>query len=293
MNLIDIMDRPIAFQRPYVALTGSINAALFLSQACYWTTRGDSEGWFFKKQSEWQDETGLTRREQETARKTLKELGILEESLEGIPAQLFYRVNQAKLKAGLSATPSPVRRKETSQHVGNRQTIDTEITSESTTDIKKPSPKVFKRPEASEAIGYGKEIGLTEKDVERWFDHHDAKGWMLGRNKVVCWKATLRTWRGNKEKFDPSSVKPTSTKPAALEIPFWGHDLNLLVQQWEAHLAGDPGGCTRSPEYLRRMLSKAATMASVADVRAFLDARAGKELAAVIVAVSEQTEEKP
>ena len=36
--MIELLDRPIAFQRIFVNLTGSINAALFLSQAVYCKT---------------------------------------------------------------------------------------------------------------------------------------------------------------------------------------------------------------------------------------------------------------
>ena len=70
MNILTVLDRPIAFQRAFVKLTDSINAALMLSQAVYWSSRtGDPGGWFWKTQSQWEDETGLTRREQDGARK--------------------------------------------------------------------------------------------------------------------------------------------------------------------------------------------------------------------------------
>lgn len=134
MNLTDILDRPIAFQRPFVYLTKSINAALFLSQAVYWSKRtSDADGWFYKKQAEWEDETGLTRREQDTARKILRELGILEENLAGVPATLYFRIDAPKLKSGLAECAIPVRTKAPSQIGGMRQTtIKTETTSETT-----------------------------------------------------------------------------------------------------------------------------------------------------------------
>ncbi|VCX15559.1 hypothetical protein BANRA_04055 [Acinetobacter baumannii] len=39
----------------------------------------DSEGWIFKTHHEWTQETGLTRREQDTARATLKSLKFISE----------------------------------------------------------------------------------------------------------------------------------------------------------------------------------------------------------------------
>lgn len=99
MNFVDILDRPIAFQRPFVAIGAGITGALMLSQAVYWARRNSNEhGWFFKTQVEWEEETGLGRAEQETARKRLLGLEVLQEDRKGIPAKLFYRVNFEKLE---------------------------------------------------------------------------------------------------------------------------------------------------------------------------------------------------
>ena len=106
MNLANLLDRPIAFQRSFVQLGAGITGALMLSQAMYWSTRGsDEDGWFFKTMAEWEDETGLRRAEQETARKRLLALGLMEEERRGIPAKLFYRVNFDGLLAQLEAMP--------------------------------------------------------------------------------------------------------------------------------------------------------------------------------------------
>lgn len=88
--------RPIAFHRYYLYLGINVSAALFLSQASYWSTNAATisrGGWFYKIADEWQLETGLTRREQEGARKKLKALGILEEKRKGIPAKLYFRLD--------------------------------------------------------------------------------------------------------------------------------------------------------------------------------------------------------
>lgn len=92
MQIIDFMDRPIAFHRAFVPFAG-VTGALFLSQALYWTKRtSDPDGWFYKTASDWEQETGLTRREQETVRKRLISLGILKEQKRGIPCKLYYRI---------------------------------------------------------------------------------------------------------------------------------------------------------------------------------------------------------
>jgi hypothetical protein len=93
--IIDILsERVVAFQRIFVRITGTINAALFLSQAMYWSGKSKSKtDWFYKTHSEWEEETGLTRCEQDNARKILRLKGILEEKKEGLPCKLWFKVN--------------------------------------------------------------------------------------------------------------------------------------------------------------------------------------------------------
>ena len=104
------LDRPIAFHSVFVDLGVGVTGALMLSQAVYWHHRTkDPEGWFYKTQAEWQDETGLKRTEQERARRALKSIGVLEERKKGIPARLFYRLNEQVLLDALNnkvAVPS-------------------------------------------------------------------------------------------------------------------------------------------------------------------------------------------
>lgn len=92
-ELLRHFDRPIAFHRIFVDWTESVNAALMLSQLVYWSQRTNSEsGWVFKTATEWQEETGLSRREQEFARKALRERKLVEEVVCGIPAKLHFRL---------------------------------------------------------------------------------------------------------------------------------------------------------------------------------------------------------
>jgi hypothetical protein len=95
---LDLPGRAIAFHRGFVTLTGSIAAALKLSQAVYWQRRcRDSHGWWWKTMQHWAEETGLQRRDQENARRRLKELGLLSETRRGIPARLYFQVDISAL----------------------------------------------------------------------------------------------------------------------------------------------------------------------------------------------------
>lgn len=114
--MLNLLDRPIAYHRCFVAITGSVTAAVMLSQAVYWSRRtNDADGWFYKTQSEWEEETGLTRSEQETARKKLYACGFWEEKRKGIPAQLFFRLNEETLQSQLLSLPQSSMRESCNQ----------------------------------------------------------------------------------------------------------------------------------------------------------------------------------
>ena len=97
-----LLQRPIAFHRVFVTITGGAIPGLFLSQAWYWSQRTENpDGWFYKTQEEWATETGLVRSEQEHARRRLRMLHILDEQRRGVPARLFYRLHMPTLLQAL------------------------------------------------------------------------------------------------------------------------------------------------------------------------------------------------
>jgi hypothetical protein len=137
-----LLQRPIAFHRIFVDVTGSVTAALMLSQAVYWSDKGDDDGWFWKKQAEWEKETGLSRREQDTARLRLRQLGVLEEDLRKMPARLYFRINFDTLyKLVWRKAPNKgARKRQTSLAENAKLYKEAETTSETTSEITSVSP---------------------------------------------------------------------------------------------------------------------------------------------------------
>lgn len=75
-------------------------------------------------------------------------------------------------------------------------------------DIKENTKrKKFKPPTLEEVKNYCKERN-NGIDAESFIDFYEAKGWMIGKNKVKDWKACIRTWERNRkpkeEKTTPS-----------------------------------------------------------------------------------------
>ncbi|RXJ10458.1 primosomal protein I [Lelliottia nimipressuralis] len=127
-TLIQLLDRPIAYQPAFAQLrAGKVKsgpaAAVLLSQLVYWHNRMDGE-WMYKTREDIKKETGLSRDEQETARKRLVALGVLQEDLRGVPATVHYKIDTERLEALLlapdraesqmGATP-PTRRRQSRQ----------------------------------------------------------------------------------------------------------------------------------------------------------------------------------
>lgn len=56
--------------------------------------------------------------------------------------------------------------------------------------------KRFKPPAIEEVQAYCKERN-NNVDAQRFVDFYEAKGWMLGKNKMKDWKAAVRTWERN------------------------------------------------------------------------------------------------
>jgi hypothetical protein len=93
--LLEVLDQPIVFHKVYKKITGSITAALMLSYATQVSDNLEPArgGWFVVDAAIWEEETGLTPKEQLTARRNLREFGLLSERKQGMPSLLEIKVN--------------------------------------------------------------------------------------------------------------------------------------------------------------------------------------------------------
>jgi hypothetical protein len=171
-----LSDRPIAFHPMLARLFGGINEALLFQQLAYWSDKGNDPEWIYKTQKDLEEETTLTRTQQETARAKLRKLGAIEEQKRGLPAKLYFRVQweivfellngqvrgkpaskdagnlQPRMREGLRL----VRGKAADQLAGNPPAI-TEMTTESTTrdDLSNDSKETILLPrEETERIAW-------------------------------------------------------------------------------------------------------------------------------------------
>ena len=118
--LISLLGTPRTYYASFAKVTGDVCAGVLASQFFFWYDRGrDPDGWIYKTRDEIYEETGLTRRNQETARRKLIEAGFLEEQLRGMPAKLHYRLNIESL---MLAIDDPASWRKAYQPVGTDRT---------------------------------------------------------------------------------------------------------------------------------------------------------------------------
>jgi len=117
-----LLENPIAYHRVFADMAGNASGAIFLSQLYYWTKHTKNpEGWVYKKSQDWSYETGLSRREIDTARKALKANGIITEKLAGVPPTVYYRIEKRAFYFSLKAATAEHVKRRTNQIGGKRQ----------------------------------------------------------------------------------------------------------------------------------------------------------------------------
>ena len=92
-DFLRYIGRPIAYHPRLAKPLGSVNAAILFGQLVYWHDKTNNPLGVYKTALEIEEETGLSVKEQETARKKLKERGILIETLKRLEHRLFFKID--------------------------------------------------------------------------------------------------------------------------------------------------------------------------------------------------------
>lgn len=95
VSLADV-GRPVAYYPRLARFFGSVNAAILFAQLHYWSQCVDSELGVYKTSD---DETGLSYREQVTARKYLRSRNFLIETLRRLEHRVYYRLDMDAVDA--------------------------------------------------------------------------------------------------------------------------------------------------------------------------------------------------
>lgn len=62
-------------------------------------------------------------------------------------------------------------------------------------------------------------------DAHQWFDHYEARGWMIGKNRMKDWRAAVRTWERNEFGNNGAAHNPRTDADAILDACLRGEKI--------------------------------------------------------------------
>lgn len=69
-------------------------------------------------------------------------------------------------------------------------------------------------------------------DADKFIDHYEANGWIVGKTKMKDWQATVRNWARRNNEFSPSKPRASPLKP---ERPKYTYTPSHLSDMKEIH----------------------------------------------------------
>ena len=184
-----LSERPIAYQRIYAQMTGSVTTGLLLSQVIYWWY-SSKEREFYKTDEDFRNELAMGESEFKRAKSILGRMGIISTSIRGTPRKTYYKLEVDKVIGFLtkSEETTELNRRKPPNSVGGNHRIkseetteplllhnNTENNSETIKDIMYSSPpsetnKTF----SEESIEYSLSELLLVTILERWPNYYKA-----------------------------------------------------------------------------------------------------------------------
>ena len=118
-------NRVVGYSPDLARIVGGATIGLFLSQLLFLSDKGHNpEGWVYKSEQEMGKETGLTKREQQTARRKLLSLGVIAIMRGGWKNTYHFKVIWEKLYQVIAGIQRP--QNDTTEKGEQQQTVPTE-----------------------------------------------------------------------------------------------------------------------------------------------------------------------
>ena len=213
-----IVNKQLAKQ---VGLKGAVLLADLISKEEYFMANGMTDGWFFNTAKNIEEDTCLTSHQQRKAIKSLKDLGIIETKVVGIPAKQHFKIIENKLLSYFNTSCE----ESAKQVVKKTQTINKnkEIRINNNTISNRRDEFVF------EILSFDYDESILNGFIDYWTEPNKSKSKMkFELEKTWETKRRLKTWANNQKKWDkPKSNKKTMSKLDA-QINAWQEAKKLL-----------------------------------------------------------------
>tara|TARA_R110000744_G_scaffold86348_1_gene168723 strand:- start:13414 stop:14073 length:660 start_codon:yes stop_codon:yes gene_type:complete len=196
-----------------------IEAALLLADLISKNQYFENTQWFFNTESNILRDTTLSAYKQRLALKILEDHNIIITKRKGVPARKFYMIKHDNLMHLISCEEIEqlVVKDLNSKSESNPTTIN------NNKEIK-INNTIFKAPTFLDVENYCKER-KNNVDVSNFINFYEAKGWMIGKNKMKSWKACVRTWESNTRNSYNRGAKTESKLDSQLNEYMKGKEL--------------------------------------------------------------------
>lgn len=138
------------------------------------------------------------------------------EGMEKIREQTRARVAKHREKQKLLAENVTCNVTVTGCNATDKIRKEEDIDKKKDTNVSKEKAKRFSPPTIDDIKAYCLEKGYNV-DAERFADYYNSNGWMVGRNKMKDWKATVRNWSRNSQGTTAKAKITTTNEPGILD----------------------------------------------------------------------------
>ena len=181
--------RPIAYYPQLAKPLGGVNAVILFSHFLYWNERSDCALGVYKSAAEIEDETGLSVQEQRTARKRLRDLGVLIETEKRIEHRIYFRLDEAAFDALMDATfadegfntrgvaiQRSFKEQKTTSENYQKTTAEMGVCADAPPAPPEPEPpKPKRRSKADEFVAFVVARGVDEATARDWWQYRAGK----------------------------------------------------------------------------------------------------------------------
>ena len=190
-----IVNKQLAKQ---VGLKGAVLLADLISKEEYFIANGMTDGWFFNTAKNIEEDTCLTSHQQRKAIKNLKDLGIIETKVVGIPAKQHFKIIENKLLSYFNTSCEEsaklvVKKTQTINKNNNNNNNNNNISN-------RRDRFVF------EVLTFDYEESILNGFIDYWTEPNKSNTKMkFELNKT--WKTSLRlkTWAANQKKWEKTT----------------------------------------------------------------------------------------
>ena len=212
-------NRTVGYSPDLARIVGGATIGLFLSQLLFLSDKGHNpEGWVYKSEQEMGQETGLTKREQQTARRKLLALGVIAIMRGGFRNTYHFKVIWEKLYqviAGMQRTQNaPTEKSESVQNV----------TTEPVQNVPTQPPKclqnVSTEPVQNVATHY-RDNNTENKEIEK-----------TSRENQIIWNKTIDQLKETHPREDVEARLCGTTLLEVTDTAAWIFVPNRTVVAW-------------------------------------------------------------